>query len=284
MDILDAPDVRALFREPLETFVAARDLLVRERRDEHDPEGAAAIKALRKPTVPAWALDQLADRDPEAVEALLDAGAELRAAQRAALSSTKNAGRLREAATLRRTAVAGLLETARDVLRGADRSPDPHMEDIAATLEAASVNDEVAERLRAGTFDRPIRDASSFGAVFGLHAVPDLEPETEAEAPPRLPTTSSRTTPPDDRLRRAGLQAEASRLRRDRLAAERTARRTRETADRLAAEADAMRARLAAVEAKGEDAERAARTAERDEAAAIEAHARALAALERHDG
>jgi hypothetical protein len=279
---LDDPDVLALFREPPERFIAARDALVRARKDAGDPTGAAAIKALRKPTVPAWALDQLADRDPEGVEALLEAGAELRAAQQAALSSTKHAGRLREATTARRAAVAGLLDTTREVFRESGRSPDPHLEDISATLEAASANDEAAARLRSGTFERPMRDASSFGDVFGLHAVPDLEPEPEAPSKGRAPMP--RAAPPvDDRSRRADLEAEANRLRRDRQAAERTARRTRETADRLAAEADAMRARLAVVEAKGDDAERTARAAEHDVAAAIEAHDRALAALETLD-
>src|SRR4249920_2034557 len=117
VDLKDDPDVRALFREPPETFIAARDALVRSRKDVGDPAGAAAIKALRKPTVPAWALDQLADRDPDGVDALLESGAELRGAQQAALSSTKHANRLREATTARRAAVAGLLETAREVLR-----------------------------------------------------------------------------------------------------------------------------------------------------------------------
>lgn len=280
-DLRDDPDVRALFRQPPDTFIAARDTLVRARKDAGDPTTAAKVKSLRKPTVPAWALDQLADREPEGIDALLEAGAELRAAQQAALSSTKHAGRLREATTARRAAIARLLGTASDVLRNAGRSPDPHAEDIAATLEAASVDDEAASLLRSGTFERPMRDPGGFGDVFGLHAVPDLDPEPEAEEPPtrRAPTRRAATPRPAH----ADLQAEANRLRRDRQAAERTARKTRETADRLGAEADAMLARLDVVEAKGRDAERAAEAAEHDAAAAIEVHDRALAALEAPD-
>jgi hypothetical protein len=277
----DDPQVRALFREPPEAFIAARDALAHARKNTGDPGAAGAIKKLRKPTVPAWALDQLADREPEGVDALLQSGAELRAAQQASLSSTKHAGRLREAITARRAAIAQLLGTARDVLRDTGRSPEPHLEDIAASLEAASVNDEGAALLRSGTFERPMRDAGGFGDVFGLHVVPDLDPRSEAEEPPtrRAPTRRAATPRPAH----ADLQVEANRLRRDRQAAERTARKTRETADRLAAEADAMRARLEVVEAKGRGAERAAHEAERDAAAAIEAHDRALAALEAVD-
>lgn len=281
-DVRDDPEVQALFRESPERFIAARDALVRSRKAADDPS-AAAIKALRKPTVPAWALDQLAVHDPEAVEALLDAGAELRAAQRAAVSSTKHAGRLRVATTARRAAVATLVTVAADALREAGRSPDPHLEDVAASLEAASVSEEAADLLRTGTFERPMRDPGGFGDVFGLQAVPDLPEEAPATTgrtrggrqPRRVQRDADASRTPD----RAALQAEANRLRRDRQAAERRAGRARETADRLEAEAAAIRARLDVVEAKGRDAERAARAAEREAGAAIEAHDQAVAAL-----
>ena len=275
------PDVRALYREPPERFVTARDALVRSRRDAGDAAAATSIKALRKPTVPAWALDQLADRDPHGVEALLEAGAELRAAQRAAVSSTKHAGRLREATTARRAAVAALADLASRTLTDAGRPPGPHLEDVVATLEAASVNDAAAALLRTGTFDRPMRDTVGFGDVFGLQAVPDLAPEDDDEAEP--PTTEPEPPSAATHREHAELQAEASRLRRDRQGAERRARKARETADRLAAEADAMRARLDVVEAKRRDAERAARSAERDAAEAVDAHDRARAGMETLD-
>jgi hypothetical protein len=279
-DVRDDPEVRALFRETPDAFIAARDALARARKPS-DPANAAAIKALRKPTVPAWALDQLADRDPEGVDALLDAGAELRAAQRAAVASTKHAGRLREATTARRTAIARLVAAAAAILTDAGRSPDPHLEDVAASLESASVNDDAATLLRSGTFERPMRDPGGFGDVFGLQAVPDLEPEPTA--PSKDAASRAATSPAPAKSQRAELDAEVNRLRRDRQAAERTARKTRETADRLAAEAEAMRARLEIVEAKGRDAERAARAAERKAAAATEAHDRAVTALEAND-
>ena len=278
-DVRDDPEVRALFRATPDAFISARDALARARKPS-DPANAAAIKALRKPTVPAWALDQLADRDPEGIDALLDAGAELRAAQRAAVASTKHASRLREATTARRTAIARLVAEAAAILADADRTPDPHLEDIAASLESASVNDDAATLLRSGTFERPMRDPGGFGDVFGLTAVPDLEPEpvTTSANEPRAAKPAQRTS------ERAELRADVNRLRRDRQSAERTARKTRETADRLAAEAGAIRARLEIVEAKGRDAERAAGAAEREAAAAADAHDRAVAALEALDG
>ncbi|MGZ5290102.1 MAG: hypothetical protein ACXWE5_11520 [Actinomycetota bacterium] len=281
-DVRDDLEVQALFREPPERFIAARDALVRSRKAADDPS-AAAIKALRKPTVPAWALDQLGGPQSEAVDALLDAGAELRSAQQAAVSSTKHARRLRDATTARRAAVATLVDAAAGALREAGRSPDPHLEDVSASLEAASVNEEAAHLLRTGTFERPMRDPGGFGDVFGLQAVPDLPDEphapTERARGARDTRRTVRDRHPSRSPDRAALRADADRLRRDRQAAERRAGKTRETADRLAAEAGAMQARLDVVEAKGRDAERAARAAERDARAAIEAHDVAVAAL-----
>ena len=99
-----------LFHEPPEAFIATRNALERRLRDEGRTEDAAAVKALRKPTVVAWALNRLADRDVEGVRALIDAGAAVRAAQQAALSSKRGAtARLREATNARRAAVASLV-------------------------------------------------------------------------------------------------------------------------------------------------------------------------------
>ncbi|MEO8477581.1 MAG: hypothetical protein ABI572_11110 [Actinomycetota bacterium] len=287
-ELSEDPDVRALYRVPPESFIAARDALVRARKDANDAAGATAVEALRKPTVPAWALDQLADRDPGGLEALVDAGSEVRAAQRAALSSTKHTGRLRDASAVRRRAVASLVETAREILIETGRTQQPHMDDITATLEAASVSDEVAALLRAGILERPMRDAGGFGDLFGLRSVPDLGDEAEEQPPgavdPRPARVSVRPSaaPPERAL--ADLQAEANRLRRDRAAADRVAQRARTTADRLAAEATAIRARLDVVEAKAREGERAARAAESEATGAAEAHRRARAALEALDG
>ena len=52
------PDTAAaLFRDTPERFIAARDALVARLREEGRTTEAAIVKALRKPTVVAWALD-----------------------------------------------------------------------------------------------------------------------------------------------------------------------------------------------------------------------------------
>ena len=109
-------DIGALYRESPEAFIAARDALVKRLRDEDRGQEAARVKALRKPTVPAWAVDQLAGLDPDGVEELLAAGATLRRAQREALSGG-NADALRDATEARRSAVARLTRAAVDALQ-----------------------------------------------------------------------------------------------------------------------------------------------------------------------
>ena len=85
------PEASELYRGAPESFIAARDAQVERLRADGHGDDAAAVKALRKPTVVAWALNQLAVRDPDGMRALLEAGGEVRAAQQAALSSKRGA-------------------------------------------------------------------------------------------------------------------------------------------------------------------------------------------------
>jgi hypothetical protein len=63
-----------------EAFTRERDSLARSLRAS-DREAAAAVKALRRPPVTAWALNQIARSDPEAITALLDTDAALARSQ-----------------------------------------------------------------------------------------------------------------------------------------------------------------------------------------------------------
>jgi hypothetical protein len=175
------PDVIALYRAAPEDFIAGRDALAKGLRDAGSDGEARAVKALRKPTVVAWALNQLGDRDPSGVEALIGAGGELRAAQRAAVSG-RGAERLRSATTARRKAVSDLTAVAAGVLTGAGRDPSAHVDEITSALEAAAVDDEAGATLRQGTFERPPRPESGFGDLAGLTLVPSEGVTTTSKA------------------------------------------------------------------------------------------------------
>ncbi|MEX0984656.1 MAG: hypothetical protein WD096_06355 [Actinomycetota bacterium] len=142
----------ALFRVAPAAFIAERDALVRDLRAEDRDDDAAAVKVLRRPIVLVWALNQIADRAPHEVESLLDAGRELRAAQRAAVSSRGAAARLLEATAARRAKVAALVAVAAGALQELGSSTAALRDRLAVALETASVDEAAGADLGAGTF------------------------------------------------------------------------------------------------------------------------------------
>ena len=143
-----------LYALPLELFTAERDLLAAELRAAGDHERAARVKALRKPTRAAWAVNQLVRAEPELLEQLLGAGGELRQAHRQA-AARRRAEQLRAAVRAEREAVDSLVARARNVL-GAPLSPA--LEDaIRNTLHAASADDQARELVAAGRVVHELR-------------------------------------------------------------------------------------------------------------------------------
>ena len=222
-----APEVRELYRNDPEGFIAARDALVKRLRDEGRDEDAAEVKKLRRPTVAAWALDRLAYEAADEVDELLAAGADLARAQRATLS-----GRDPQA------------------LRDAGRSADAHLEDIRGTLEAASLDEDVAQRLRNGMLDRTVQPSAGFGDLSGLQLVSRNDDPPEAE-PERATSSRSRTS--EERGRE--LEAELRRLRRACDEAERKASAAESARSRLAEQVGSMQTRLVSVREKLQNAE-----------------------------
>nr|MBA3842560.1 hypothetical protein [Actinomycetota bacterium] len=70
-----------LYALPLEEFTKARNDLVARLKQAHQQEAAAAIGALRKPSVVGWTVNRLARDEPAQVAALLAAGEALRETQ-----------------------------------------------------------------------------------------------------------------------------------------------------------------------------------------------------------
>jgi len=132
----DESGASALYGLPLDEFTRARDELARERRAAGDRSGAAAIKALRKPSVPAWALNQVARNDPALVAALRSAGDQVRSASDRALAG--DASELRDATRTLADRAAALADDAAEALAAAGRPPTPATYDrIMATVRAA---------------------------------------------------------------------------------------------------------------------------------------------------
>jgi hypothetical protein len=179
---------------------AAAELRRAGRRDEAD-----RIKALRKPTAAAGAVNRLVHEHRSEVEKYLDAAAALRDAQ------FGGKGDLSVATRREREALERVLELADG--------------DVRQSLQAAAVDDGAAEELLAGRLEREL-EPRGFGTLLA-HASPG-RPKTK-------PAVAKK---PDDRAERARLQ-EAKEARSAAAAEERQARRrweqTREDLERAEA-------------------------------------------------
>ena len=156
-----------LYAIPPGEFTRARDERAKALRKEGKREEADAVKALRKPTVAAWALNQLARRRAKGVERLLAAGEELRAAQEELLAGGDRKA-FQSAAAKERDEVAGLTGEAAELAAEAGERPTPALrEKISETLHAAALDDETGEELRAG---RLVRERAAIGGFGGMTA------------------------------------------------------------------------------------------------------------------
>jgi hypothetical protein len=270
--------VRELYGLPPGDFTGARDARVKELRAAGDRDAANAVKALRRPTVAAWALNQLARSRAKDLERLLEAGERLRGAQEELLGGGDRSA-FQEAAAAERELVAELTDDATTLASEAGERGGGLREKVAETLHAAALDEGAAEELRAGRLVREREAIGGFGEPGG-GLVPAAAPSKPA--PESKPKKSKKSKQP-----KADTSGRAEAEQRQRLAAaktdERHARRELEAAEKAVEHAQ-ERAEAARVHAE-EAAERARTTAERlkeakkAETAARRAHARAARAL-----
>src|ERR1700727_3143175 len=101
---MDAMDSDQLYGLPLDQFVAERGALVNALRADGDRGQAAEVAALRKPSVAAWAVNQLVRTQRRAVDDLFAAGDTLRDVQAEVMAGRQDAQALRDAARDERAA------------------------------------------------------------------------------------------------------------------------------------------------------------------------------------
>jgi valyl-tRNA synthetase len=130
-------DLDALFELPLSEFTAARNSLATRLKKAGNAADANRVKSLVKPSVPAWAVNQLYRQHRIAFDRLLDAGERFRKAQTAQLAG-KSAD-LRAPLEARRAALSELSTYAAKILAegGSAATPDT-MRRVTTTLEALS--------------------------------------------------------------------------------------------------------------------------------------------------
>jgi hypothetical protein len=155
-----------LYRLPLGEFTAARNALARTVKGDL----ARQVKALTKPTLVPWAVNQLYWHARGVYDRLMAAGDALRAGQLAAIEG--KSGQLARTADAHKTALAAAVrEAARLALRHGAR---PGADDLARTLEALSLTP--SRRDPAGRLIELVQPAG-FEALAGVTpAVVDRDP------------------------------------------------------------------------------------------------------------
>src|SRR6266404_3458416 len=130
-------EIDALFALPLAEFTGARNALAARLKQSGRAEEAQRVKALSKPPVSAWAVNQLYRRHRKEFDRLIAAGQRFRQAQASQIAG--KASDIRGPLDARREALSELSHLAAGLLRDAGHNPTPDtMRRIATTLEAMS--------------------------------------------------------------------------------------------------------------------------------------------------
>ncbi len=175
-------ETQKLYGLPLSEFTAARNARAKKLKQD-DPELAAAVAALPKPSVAAGALNELVHEDPSEVRALVQSGKRLRQAQEAAVSGKKGAD-LNAAIAEHR----GALDRVQRDLRRRKLS-GATLEKATQTLRVASLDPELWPLLERGLLHEELA-SSGFGLDPGLvPARPKQRPQVKpaAKKPPPKP-------------------------------------------------------------------------------------------------
>jgi hypothetical protein len=164
-----------LYGADLDAFVAERTRLARELRDAGDPKSSAQLAKLKKPTVAAWALNQLARRRRRDVDLLLDAGHRLRQAQEGVVRGADRVS-FEQAQKTERDALRRLTQEAGKLLGGASPAV---LGQISNTLRAAAVSEAGRELLARGRFTTPL-ESEGFDLLGALPVSAAARPKKQA--------------------------------------------------------------------------------------------------------
>ena len=164
-------EVDRLYALPLDEFTRERDELAKRLRKDGEREAADAVKALKKPSVAAWAVNQVRRDRPEDVRRLIEVTEELHRVY-AGLSSAGARERLEEAADMQRDLIRSLVRCASQLLEaGGHNASEANLTKVADTLRAAALGEDLRAQVSAGTVVKEQR-AAGLGPLASLPAPP----------------------------------------------------------------------------------------------------------------
>jgi hypothetical protein len=264
-------EIDTLYQLPLDDFTAARNALAKQ-------AGSAGsdIRALQKPPIPAWAVNQVYWRNRPTYEALIDAATALRTAHASVLSGRK--ADLRSVGKNHEEALESALKSALDILQESGHpATDATRQAIATTLRGLPAEEppgRLARTLQPGGFEMlsgiPVRAAPAANGRIEKAARGSPPASATSKREPKPPKLTAAETQAIARARDAlttagrALKAAEHAARREEFEAARAGR----DAEKAAREVQSTREQLESAQQAFEDAEsQAAAAVKRSDAA-----------------
>ena len=158
-------DVDALFKLTLAEFTAARNALAARLKKEGRAGDATLVKALSKPSISAWAVNQLYRKHRPAFDRLIATSQQFRQAQK-----SRNAGKVADSLAARRESLSELSDLAAALLQDADYNPTlDTVRRITTTLEGLSANASPSDGPSPGRLTQDV-DPPGFDSLAALMA------------------------------------------------------------------------------------------------------------------
>jgi hypothetical protein len=265
-------DVDALFKLPLSEFTGARNDLAARLKREGRADDSTFVKKLPKPSISAWAVNQLHWNHREEFDRLLSTSQRFRQPQ-TSHTATRMAD-LRGSLDARREALSHLSDLATDLLREAGHNPTPDtIHRVTTTLEALSAHATLSGGPTPGRLSEDV-DPPSFASFSSLipatsatkgneeatRVTPSQKSDSAASKPRQAtPTGKAQKVSKDEEMRRAGIAAAKASLqeaRRSLTEAQRSAHRSEAAQKKAHAEAKKAEAETRQAEKLMRDAEK----------------------------
>ncbi|MEA2452019.1 MAG: hypothetical protein QOG04_729 [Actinomycetota bacterium] len=163
-----------LYALPIEEFTPARNALADRLKAEGNKDEASVVRALKKPSVAAWTINQLARTQPDDIEELFR--------MRDAIESASSAVELRSRAEERRRLLTRLVNDARRLLTQGGHAPAAStIEKVSGSLLAA--DDDTRDQVVTGTLTRELTPTTSSFGAFGSFDAMSVEFDDEPDEP-----------------------------------------------------------------------------------------------------
>lgn len=200
-------EIDRLYALPLAEFTREREDLAKRLRKDGDRDAADQVHALKKPSIPAWAINQVRRDRPDDVRRLLEVTEELHRVYEG-IASAGARERLGEASDMQRDLIRSLTRCAAQLLEaGGHAASETTLLKVADTLRAAALDEELREEIADGRVVKE-RRAAGLGPLASMPAPPKGKKKVNKGKPAPEPSG-----PDPEEVRKAERAVDAARKR-----------------------------------------------------------------------